>query len=70
MEKSYNLTKILLPFVKKRLWVALSPDKKRVVGFGETPKRAIAQAQEKKIRKPTILKAIPDYSGFVPLLWR
>ena len=66
MEKSYDLTKIISPYVPKKLWVALSPDRRRVVGSGKTPKEAMAKAKEKKVEKPTIVQAIPDYSGFVP----
>lgn len=66
MEKSYNLTKILLPYTKNKLWVALSPDRKKVVGSGKTPKEALEKARGKKIERPTLLQAIPDYSGFVP----
>lgn len=66
MIKSYDLTKILLPYTEKKLWVALSPDRKKVVGSGETPKEALKGAKEKKVERPTLLQAIPDYSGFVP----
>jgi hypothetical protein len=68
MEKSHNLTKILLPYTQKRLWVALSPDRKKVVGSGKTPKEAFEEAKEKKVERPTLLQAIPDYSGFVPFI--
>ena len=66
MEKSNDLTKILLPYAKKNLWVALSEDRKKVVGSGKTPKEALKEAKEKKIERPILLQAIPDYSGFVP----
>ena len=66
MKKTNNLTKILLPYTKDRLWVALSPDRKKVVGSGKTPKEALEEAKEKKVERPTLLQAIPDYSGFVP----
>jgi len=66
MEKSNDLSKILLPYAKKNLWVALSVDRKRVVGSGKTPKEALKEAKEKKVERPTLLQAIPDYSGFVP----
>lgn len=66
MEKSYNLTKVLLPYAKKRLWVALSPDRKKVVGSGKTPKEALNEARGKKVKRPTMIQAIPDYSGFAP----
>ncbi len=68
MEKSHNLTKILYPYAQKRFWVALSPDRKKVVGSGKTPKEALEKAKEKRVDKPTLLQAIPDYSGFVPCI--
>ncbi len=68
MEKSYNLTKILLPYAKNKLWVALSPDRKKVVGSGKSPKEAMEKAQKEGVERPTLLQAIPDYSGFVPAI--
>jgi len=65
MEKGHNLTKILSSYSKERLWVALSPDKKRVVGKGKTPKEALDMALKKKIKEPSVIQAIPDYSGAV-----
>lgn len=67
MEKSYNLTKLLLPYAKERLWVALSPDKKRVVGKGKNLTEALEEAKKNNVEKPTFIQAIPDYSGFAPL---
>ncbi len=66
MKKSRNLTKILLPYAKDRLWVALSPDRKKVVGSGKTPKEALEETKEKRVERPILLQAIPDYSGFIP----
>jgi len=66
MEKSYDLTRILFPYAQEKLWVALSPDRKKVVGSGKTPKEALEKAKEKRVEKPTLLQAIPDYSGFAP----
>ncbi len=64
MDKSNDLTKILLPYAKKNLWVALSPDRKKVVGSGKTPKEALKEAEKKRVERPTLLQAIPDYYGF------
>jgi len=66
MKKRLNLTKILLPYVKKKLWVALSPEGDEVVGSGKDPKEALEKARKKKISLPILLQALPDYSGFVP----
>jgi len=68
MKKSNDLIKILLPYAKNRLWVVLSPDRKKVVGSGKTPKEALERAKEEKVERPTLLQAIPDYSGFVSFI--
>ena len=47
-----------------RLWVALYPNYKRAAGVGKTPKEALEQAKNKKIKNPILIKAIPDYSRF------
>ncbi len=66
MKKKLNLTKILLPYAKKKLWVALSPEGDKVVGSGKDPKEALEEAKKKRISSPILLQAVPDYSGFVP----
>lgn len=66
MKKQLNLTKILLPYTKKKLWVALSSKGDKVVGSGKDPKEAVENAKKKKVKFPILLQALPDYSGFVP----
>lgn len=66
MEKKVDLSKILLPYSKKKLWVALSPEEDTVVGHGKSPKEALDEAKEKDIESPILLQALSDYSGFVP----
>jgi len=67
MEKKLNLTKILLPYAKKKLWVALSLDYKKVIAAKKDLRRLIEEAEKKK--KPFVLiQALPDYSGFVPFM--
>ena len=67
MKKKFDLTKILLPYAKKRLWVALRLDYKKVIAANKKLKKVIEEAEKKK--KPFVLiQALPDYSGFVPLL--
>lgn len=61
-----DLTKILLPYAKERLWVALNPEGDEVVGSGKDPKKALEEAKKKKIKLPILIQAVPDYSGFVP----
>jgi len=67
MEKKLNLTKILLPYAKKKLWVALTKDYKKVIAAERDLKKTIEEAEKKK--KPFVLiQALPDYSGFVPFI--
>jgi len=67
MEKKLNLTKILLPYAKKKLWVALSLDYKKVITARKDLKRVIEEAEKKK-RPFVLIQALPDYSGFIPSL--
>lgn len=65
MEKKLDLTKVLLPYAKKRLWVALSLDYKKVIVAKKNLKKVIKEAEKKK--EPFVLiQALPDYSGFIP----
>jgi len=68
MEKAIDLTKVLKPYTKKKLWVALSKDYKEVVGKGKTPKEALLEALKKEVESPTLIQALPDYSGFVAFI--
>lgn len=65
-QKSPNLRKLLLPYAKQRLWLALSQDQRRVIGKGMTIREAVAAARRKRIRHPVLIQALRDYSGFVP----
>lgn len=64
--RKIDLTKIILPYAKKRLWVALNPSGNKVVGSGKDPKEALKKAKQRKVKSPILLQALPDYSGFVP----
>ena len=66
MEVNTDLRKVLRPYAKGRLWVALTPDLKKVAGSGRTPLSAIEKAREQGVASPTVLRALPDYSGFIP----
>lgn len=68
--KTVDLTKILLPYARKKLWVALSPERYKVVGKGKDPKEALNEAKKKKVQSPILLQALSDYSGFVPQVKR
>ena len=60
-----DLSKILKPYIKDRLWVALYPNYKDIAGFGKTPKEALEKAKSKKIKNSILIQAVPDYSGYV-----
>lgn len=65
MRKRLNLTKILIPYAKRKLWVALSIDYKKVISAHRDLRKVIETTRRKK--KPFVLiQALPDYSGFVP----
>ena len=61
--KPIDLTKKLLPYENK--WVALSEDKKEILGSGKSLKEAKKQA-EKKSKKYLFLKVLPFNTSFVP----
>ena len=61
--KTIDLSKKLLPYENK--WVALSQDKKEVLGSGKTLKEAEKQA-EKKSKKYIFLKIPPFDLSYVP----
>lgn len=66
MRKTIDLTKKLLPYTRKKLWVALSQSYKEVIAKGKDPKEVIEKAR-KKAKPFVIIQAIPDYSGFIPI---
>ena len=65
MEKAYNLAKILDPYTKDRLWVALNSERTEVVGKGKYLNEALEEARKNKVENPVVIKAIPDYSNFI-----
>ena len=65
MEKYYNLAKILAPYTKDKLWVALSEDRTKVVGRGKRLSEALEEARRNNVENPTVIKAIPDYANFI-----
>ncbi len=60
-----DLSKVLKPYIKDRLWVALCPDYKDVAGVGKTPKEALEAAKIKKVENSILIQAVPDYSGYI-----
>lgn len=70
MKRVIDLTKKLVPYAQKKLWVALSSKGDEVVGKGKDPQEALNEAKKKGVRSPILLQALPDYSGFVPQIKR
>jgi hypothetical protein len=60
-----DLSEILKPYIKDKLWVALYPDYKDIAGVGKTPKEALEQAKSNKIKNSILIQAVPDYSSYV-----
>lgn len=67
MKKNYNLTKLLKPYASKEMWVALNEENTKVVASGKTIKELVERIKETQIKNFSIIQAIPDYSGFVPV---
>ncbi|MBU4292902.1 MAG: hypothetical protein KJ770_02475 [Actinobacteria bacterium] len=63
--KIIDLTKILKPYAKKKLWVALNSNYTKVGGYGSTPGEAFQKARENKIENPILIQALSNYSGFI-----
>ena len=62
--KPINLTKLLLPYENK--WVALSEDKKEVLGSGNSLKEAEREAEKKS--KSFIFLKVPSFNiSYVPV---
>lgn len=66
MRKNYNLTNILRPYSRRKLWVALSEDNKKVLANGKTVDDVLGQVRKHNLKNTSIIQAIPDYSGFIP----
>lgn len=64
--KIIDLTKILKPYMKASLWVALDDNHEKVVGSGKTIREAIEESRRNGNNNPFILKAQENYSGFAP----
>ncbi len=65
--KEIDLTEILKPYAEKNLWVALNQKQNKVIGFGKTISEAIQEARKQSKDKPIIMKAVQDYSVYVPV---
>ncbi len=62
--ESIDLTKILKRYTKG--WLALSQDYKKVVGRGNTIRKALDQAKSSGVDDPIILRAAKSYGPIVP----
>lgn len=67
MQQAIDFTKLLRGYKNK--WVAVSSDKREIVGAAaDSPKTALAEAKKRGCGDPTILWAAEDYSGFISKL--
>jgi len=60
MAEKTDLRELLKPYSDK--WVALSEDSSKVVGVGDTPKKALEQASSRSEKNP-ILTRVPEHYG-------
>lgn len=60
-EKNYNLKDLLKPYANK--WVALSSDRKKVIGKGDELKEVAAKVKSKNV---IFLKVFPTDSFYMP----
>lgn len=60
MFKNNNFVQLLKPYNKK--WVAISPDGKKIVGSGCTPKEAANKAKEEGYKNPVLTLASDNYA--------
>jgi len=61
--KNSNLGKILKPYEEK--WVALSPDKRRVVSSGDTLKETESKVNPKDLESVIFMKVPPSDKVFI-----
>lgn len=64
-EMNTNLRRVLAPYTKRKLWVALSSDMKKVEASGTSPKSVLTKAHKAGVEEPVIMRALPNYSGFI-----
>lgn len=64
MQQVVDFTKLLQGYRDR--WVALSPDKDKVVAAEDSPAATLAEAKRKGYKGVTILWAAEDYSGSIP----
>lgn len=62
--KPIDLTKVILKYTSG--WIALSPDYKKVVGHGQTIKKAVNKAQLQGIKDPVLMRAAKSYGPIAP----
>ena len=67
MKKNYNFTKLLKPYADRKMWVALNEENTEVVASGKTIKELMERIKGVRIKNFSIIQAMPDYSGFVPV---
>jgi hypothetical protein len=58
-----DLTEVFEPYHNK--WVALSPDEKKVMGSGKSPKQALKESIERGEKDPILTKVPKDYASYI-----
>lgn len=65
MQKTDNIYKLIAPYIGENLWLALTSDKTKIVGKGETLVKALEEAQRKKVKNPSVIKAMSHPAHFI-----
>jgi len=63
--KEIDLTKLIKPYTKDNLWLALNRSLDKVLATGKTMKEAIDNAKKYSCEKPVILQAADNYSAYI-----
>lgn len=63
--KEINLTKLIKPYAKDNIWLALNTIQNKVLATGKTVKEVIDNAKKVSKEKPVIMKAVQNYSKYI-----
>jgi hypothetical protein len=66
--KETNLKDLLKPYAKYGLWVALDDNQTKVFATGKTIDEVIINTRKITSEKPTLIKAVENYSTFIPII--
>lgn len=65
--REIDLTNLIRPYAKENLWLALNGNQTEVLATGKTISEVINNAKKLTSEKPVLLKAVEDYSSFIPI---